>query len=71
MLTPAGGELPERRGRELLERRGVQLGNYLNADNDARRCLRQRPVQGSRSARTTPVPGVLGSHLAARKMSSS
>jgi hypothetical protein len=33
MLTPAGGELPERRGRELLERRGVQLGNYLNADN--------------------------------------
>ena len=32
MLTPAGGELPERRGRELLERRGVQLGNYLNAD---------------------------------------
>ena len=33
MLTPAGGELPERRSRELLERRGVQLGNYLNADN--------------------------------------
>jgi hypothetical protein len=32
MLTPAGGELPERRGGELLERRGVQLGNYLNAD---------------------------------------
>ena len=32
MITPAGGELPERRGRELLERRGVQLGNYLNAD---------------------------------------
>jgi DNA replication protein DnaC len=36
MLTPAGRELPERRGGELLERRSVRLGNYLNADTSQR-----------------------------------
>ena len=62
MLTPAGGELPERRGRELLERRGVQLGNYLNADtsNYIPRLGRCGPgsVEGARPCGTTsPIDG--------------
>ena len=58
MLTPAGGELPERRGRELLERRGVQLGNYLNADRRRPGTRRSRPasLRAWRLGSRTPVP---------------